>query len=582
MFSLENRLRVFSLLLLLFGLLLVSKLYFLQIISGEQFRARAEHQYVAGINFFDRGNIYFSTRDGTPVPAATIKTGFVLSINPNLIKVNNLEEVYTNLSVLVPLEKEIFFIKAGKVNDPYEELVKRLEEPVAKKILELKIPGVSVTRERWRFYPGTQMAAHSIGLVGYLGDELAGRYGLERSYEKVLKREGDSTFVNFFAEIFSNLKKVVSDKESLEGDIVTAIEPSVQAFLEQELKQVNDRYSSQFTGGIVIDPQTGELVAMALNPTFDPNFPQEAASSEIFRNRLVEDRYEMGSIIKALTYAIGLENKAITPQTTYNDPGCMTLNTKTFCNYDALSHGSNLTMQTALGNSLNTGAAFVALKVGAKDFNQALLNFGLEEKTGIDMPSEGVSLVSNLHTGRSLEAAQASFGQGVALTPVATVRALATLANGGTLITPHLVREVRYKIGSSKEVKYREEEERKRVISREGTAEISRMLTEVVDRYLRFGQESLPNYSIAAKTGTAQIANPNGGGYYPDRFLHSFFGYFPSYEAKFLVFLFTYEPKGVQFASETLTDSFFNITKFLINYYEIPPDRDGPPAATVL
>src|SRR3989344_5886770 len=375
MFSLENRLRVFSLLLLLFVLLLVSKLYFLQIISGEQFRARAEHQYVAGINFFDRGNIYFSTRDGTPVPAATIKTGFVLSINPNLIKVNNLEEVYTNLSVLVPLEKEIFFIKAGKVNDPYEELVKRLEEPVAKKILELKIPGVSVTRERWRFYPGTQMAAHSIGLVGYLGDELAGRYGLERSYEKVLKREGDSTFVNFFAEIFSNLKKVVSDKESLEGDIVTAIEPSVQAFLEQELKQVNDRYSSQFTGGIVIDPQTGELVAMALNPTFDPNFPQEAASSEIFRNRLVEDRYEMGSIIKALTYAIGLENKAITPQTTYNDPGCMTLNTKTFCHYDALSHGSNLTMQTALGNSLNTGAAFVALKVGAKDFNQALLNF---------------------------------------------------------------------------------------------------------------------------------------------------------------------------------------------------------------
>ena len=255
----------------------------------------------------------------------------------------------------------------------------------------------------------------------------------------------------------------------------------------------------------------------------------------------------------------------------------MTLNTRTFCNYDGESHGSNISMQTVLNKSLNTGAAYVALRMGNAKFDKAMLGFGLENLTGIDMPNEGKSLVSNLKTNRDLEAAQASFGQGIALTPIMTVRALSALANGGTLITPHLAKEIRYKLGPTKVIPYPIESERERVLSPEASAEISRMLTEVVDRSLRDGKVRLENYSIAAKTGTAQIAKPGGGGYYDDRYLHSFFGYFPSYEPEFLVFLYTYYPKGVQYASETLTDTFINITKFLINYYNITPDREVVP-----
>ncbi|PIP55862.1 MAG: hypothetical protein COX06_01095 [Candidatus Zambryskibacteria bacterium CG22_combo_CG10-13_8_21_14_all_42_17] len=577
----HNRLRLLSLFVVLFALFLTSRLYFIQIVSGENFEAQAGNQYLlTGDNYFDRGSIFFTTKDRVLVPAANIKTGFLIHINPNILNQHtDLDEVHKSINSIVTIDKKDFLAKAKKKDDPYEELAKHLNKEGAEKIQALKIPGVSIAKQRWRLYPGESMAAHTVGLIGYRGNDLAGRYGLERFYDNVLKRSGESVYVNFFAEIFSNFKKAVSEDENFEGDIITTIEPSVEAFLESEIEKVGERYSSDFTGGIVINPKTGAIYAMALTPTFDPNAPQRESGSLIFTNKLVEDRYEMGSIVKALTLAVGLESNAITAKTTFNDPGCMTINTRSFCNYDKKSHGSNVSMQTVLNKSLNMGAAFVALRMGGANFSKALLAFGLESKTGIDLPNEGKSLVSNLKTNRDLEPAQASFGQGIALTPISTVRALSALANGGTLITPHLVKEIRYKLGATKKIIQPAEEERERAITPETSAEISRMLTEVVDRSLRDGQVRLDNYSIAAKTGTAQIARSGGGGYYDDQYLHSFFGYFPSYEPKFLVFLYTYNPKNVQYASETLTESFMNITKFLINYYDIAPDREAPPAS---
>jgi len=557
----------------------VGKLYFVQVVQSQTYKQKAEHQYVAGANYFDRGSIFFSAKDGSEVPAASLKTGFILSINPEILSKNgaDLQAVYEKLNAIVPLDKTSFLSHAGKTSDPYEELATKLPKEIADKIQTLDIPGVSVFEEKWRVYPGLSMAAHTIGFMGYKGDEYAGRYGLERFYEPVLARSGDDAFVNFFAEIFSDIKKSVTEGQSLEGDIVTTIEPTVESFLEQDLEKVNNQYHSEFTGGIVIDPKTGEIYAMALTPTFDPNTPQNERNSAVFRNKFVEDRYEMGSIIKALTMSIGLDSGAVTPKTTFNDPGCITLNKKTFCNYDGESHGSNLKMQVILDKSLNTGATFVEQQVGNKLFGDYMLRFGLGSTTAIDLPNEGNSLVANLRKGGDLEYAQASFGQGIALTPITTVRALSVLANGGTLITPHLVKEIDYKIGAKKNINYPKGEQ---VISPATSEEISRMLTEVVDTALKNGQVRLANYSVAAKTGTAQLADPTGG-YYTDRYLHSFFGYFPSYDPHFLIFLYTYYPKNVQYASETLTDTFIDMTKFLINYYNIPPDREAPPPPTV-
>src|SRR3989344_8527617 len=165
----QNRLRFLSLLVLFFALLLVGKLYFLQIVSGENFKAKAEHQYVEGVNYFDRGGIFFMTKDGVKIPGATIKAGFILHINPIILaRLTDfeLEKIYEQTNAITPLTKEESMAKAHKTNDPYEELARRLPSEVASKIQALKISGLTVATERWRVYPGGSMAAHTLGLIG--------------------------------------------------------------------------------------------------------------------------------------------------------------------------------------------------------------------------------------------------------------------------------------------------------------------------------------------------------------------------------------------------------------------------------
>ena len=274
--------------------------------------------------------------------------------------------------------------------------------------------------------------------------------------------------------------------------------------------------------------------------------------------------------------AAGLDNGVVTADTTYNDKGYLSIDNYTIYNYDKKGRGV-IDMQTVLNNSLNTGVSFVVSKLGKDKFTEYMKAYGLGQETGIDLPAEAAgnisNLLENLDNKKMIEYYTASFGQGISMTPIMTVRALSVLANGGKLITPHVINTVDYKVGLSKNISYVDES--KQVLKKETSEEISRMLVKVVDDALIGGSMKMKNYSIAAKTGTAQIARPAnaGGGYYSDRYLHSFFGYFPAYSPRFLIFLYTYYPKGVDYASHTLTDPFFDIVKYLINYYEIPPDR---------
>jgi cell division protein FtsI/penicillin-binding protein 2 len=579
------RIRVLLACIFLFGLVLVGKLYDLQIVNGAAYSQKADRQYVKPNSvIFSRGSIFFQERDGTKVAVATVEQGFTLAMNPRLL--TDPEAAYAAIASVFAhatssadgspepvLDHAAFLADAADKSEVYIEVIKKVDTADGLAIGALNIPGISVYQNDWRYYPGGSMASQIIGLTGEDSTESApvvsGRYGLEDFYDSTLARNVDALYVNFFAELFANIKSTVFENQPLEGDIVSSIDPTVQNFLEQTLIQTEATWHPDEIGGIIIDPNTGEIYGMAHFPTFDPNDTTGVTNPALFSDPMVQSTYEMGSIIKPLTMAAGLDSGSITPTETYDDMGCIIVNTGKICNYDSKARGV-IPMQQVLSQSLNVGASFIATAMGTTTQTRYFQSFGLGSTTGVDLPNDQRGNIANLFVNRQLEHDTAAFGQGIAMTPLATARALSILANGGLLITPHVVNEIDYTVGVPKTIA---PPAGVRVVSQQTAQEVTDMLIQVVDKAFAKGPIQMAHYSIAAKTGTAQIANPAGGGYYTDRYLHSFFGYFPASKPRFLIFLYQVYPKGAEYASATLTNPFQLLTHFLINYYDIPPDR---------
>lgn len=546
------------------------RLFFLQVVHQSSYSETADKSYVKAADAFNRGIIYFQKKDASRISAATIESVYLLTINPKLIE--NDEAAYEKLSSVITISEDDFLGKAKKKTDPYEVILDKIKRGEADKIKDLGIKGVYLYKHNSRFYPGESMASQAIGFLGYgAGDTLSGQYGLEKYYNATLSKKEENLYVNVFAEIFSGIKSRLSDDAGREGDILTTIEPTVQDFLEKELLAVKDKYHPEDANGIIINPQNGEIVAMARLPNFDLNNFGDVKNAKTFSNPLVENVYEFGSVIKPLVMASAIDAGVVNSATPFYDKGSVQVEDKTIYNFDKKGRGQ-ITLQEVLSESLNTGMVFTMEKLGRDRFKKYMLSYGLADKTNIDLPNEAKGLLSNLNSPRKLEYATASFGQGISFSPVTLVRALSSLGNGGYLVQPHMVKEIDYSDGGTKKINFPKEEQPK-VISDEASRAITKMLVYSVDHVYGEGKYKMENYSIAAKTGTAQIPNPKDGGYFEDRNLHSFVGYFPGNDPQFLVFLSISSPQGVRYAAETLSQPFFDITKFLISYYEIPPDR---------
>ena len=585
-----NRIRLLAIAFILVAIVLIFKLYIVQVVRHDNYVALGDRQYIKkNSNIVDRGSIFFTKKDGSHVAAATMKDDYTLYINPksfytfvksdkNINKQSEEQLILDTKSKILNtlklnedkkriLEEKFIKIQAKK-NDVYLELVKGLSEDEQKQIRDLKLDFLGLGKEKKRYYPGNELASNVIGTIGFKGDELAGRYGLEKYYENILNR-ADKAYSNFFVDLFAGAKKVITDKSQMEGDIYTTIEPVVQKELENKIREIHNKQNSDLTGAIVMNPYTGEIIAMAKVPTFSHN-DDSAFPIEYYKNDIVESSYEMGSIIKSLTMAMGIDTDKVHANSKYNDEGFIKVKDRTIYNFDKKGRGY-IPMQEALSQSLNTGFVYISRLVGNDVMTKYFYSFGMNKKTNIDLPNESAPLTSNLEKG-DVEHATASFGQGIAMSPIGTIRALSVVANGGYVISPHIVNKIKYEIGGFKEIKPEDLTKQTPVLKPATIDEIRSMLVYNVDHSLLNGKRKNPRYTIAAKTGTAQVASETGG-YIDGKNIHTFIGFFPAYKPQFIVFIYTVDPKNSRYASESLANPFLDLSDFLISYYEIPADR---------
>ncbi len=568
----KKRVTILFFLFTFFSFLLLFHLFFLQVYNGNYYRMVADGKDRLGLPLFDRGRIFFEDISGKTILAAGQKKAFLLAVNPKKLSLDYFRKIYPLLvshGYKKSLEESLHLFRQLKQKKRvYYELIKEIDkkdEEFFRTHIEKRKLGILLDPENYRFYPFEENAAHAIGFLAYGDDgEYKGRYGLERFYDSFLQKGKRKKPINFFAAIFQEQDK--SNSSFVGGDIVVSLDPQIQLVLQNTLKKIHSHWRSEKTGGIILDPKNGKVYALALVPSFDPNHYSQYSISR-FRNSLVSDRYEFGSVMKPLVMAIALDKNYVNANTSYYDRGSVKVGKHIIRNFDERGRGW-VTMQEVLNQSLNTGMVFVSKKIPKNVFREYFEKYGLRDPSGIDLPNDVSGLTKNLESTRDIEFANMSFGQGIAVSPMVFVRAFSVLANGGTKIYPHLITKFRYLSELEKEKTFPKGE---RVLSKETSEEITRMLVNVFDSY-HHGKVKFPHYSIAAKTGTAQLASPYGG-YEKDKHLHSFVAYFPAYNPKYLVFLYTVDPKGVKYASQTLIEPFRSIARFLIHYSHIDPDR---------
>jgi len=521
-------------------------------------------------NVLARGNIYLGEH-----LAATNKKFSLAYMVPAEINTQDSAEIAGRISSVLGIDANEVKDMIDSDSDKFRVLSRRIDDEQVVAIKALGIKGLGITYETDRYYPGGSLAASVIGFLGYSGDKKSGQYGIEAFYDDELFGRNQSVgnyisgsgVINFVSKLLKGyeIKETNDDKTDRPVDIVLSIDKNIQQVAEDELDVLMKKLEA--AGGTIIiqDPNTGKILAMVDRPTFDPNNYGEYEPRN-FLNRGVQEIFEPGSSFKPITMAMGLDLGVITPQTIFNDTGFRDEAGYKIKNFSEKVFG-NVTMSEVLEKSVNTGAMHVQDRVGNKNFLDYVINLGFGQGTGIDLPGEIHGDITNLYSGRKINFLTASFGQGIAVTPIQLINAYSTIANGGKLMKPYVVEKI-IKEGGEEEVI--QPEIVAIPISEKTATRIKSMLVSVVDN--GFDKARVGGYDIAGKTGTAQI--PDGkGGYLEDEYIHDFVGFAPAFDPKFVILIKMDKPKGITFAADSLSPTFKEITQFLLNYYSIPPTR---------
>ena len=474
------------------------------------------------------------------------------------------------LQPILKMKKEELLKIFHKKNTKFEWIKHTLEPEeyaaLRKAIEKYELNGFYIRRENKRFYPKGTVAAH---VLGFMSADDKGASGLEYHLDKELK--GIRTFGT---KIYNGHSKQIYDdnvKDSVEyrnAEVLLTIDNRMQYTLEEALSKSVKAYQAKGAAAIIMDPYTGEILSMASLPTFDPNY-YEAYPREIWTNKCINTVYEPGSVFKPIVGCIGMTMGVVDAKTNFYDLGYIKIADRTFYNWDREGAGW-ITFTDVMKNSVNTGMIELGKKIGKKAMVEGAENFGFGQSTGIDLPGEADGI---LYSKEMWDPDLASFaiGQGIAVTPLQELRAICAIANGGELVKPYIVKEIKDAEG---QIIHEGKKEVVRNVITEATAREMRQMMEKVVSEGGGKKASIPGYRIAGKTGTAEKKAVNGG-YAKGEYITSFVGFVPADKPKYAMLVMVDTPKGSNiYGSQVAAPIFKDVLQQILNLTCIPPDND--------
>lgn len=544
----------------LFGVMALRS-YQLQLFKGEELGRRAERQFTRKIKLPPvRGKIL----DRRGEELATNRE--VISVYAQPPKLSDPDMAAGKLARI--LGKSGASIRSKLLDRrPFVWIERSLLPATGEMIASLRIKGIGTIRESRRYYPNMELAGQ---LIGFAGVDSQGLEGVELKYNDFIK--GSSGF--FMAErdaLGNNIyPRGLNIKDSSSGnDVILTIDKTIQHITERELGDAVKRYHAKGGTALVMDPRSGEILAMAVQPSFNPNF-FEKSNPAAWRNRVVTDTFEPGSTFKIFLAAGALDSGKIGPKDIF------------FCEngkvrvYDRFIHDTKkhgwLSVENILKVSSNIGAYKIADKMGRPVFYRYILNFGFGSKSGIDLPGEAPGHVRPAGRLSPIGFANMSFGQGISVTALQLVNAISAVANGGYLMKPFVVRKVVNEKGETVLANF--PMRIRRVISKEASEQITYMLKRVISGEGTGLRAALEGYQIAGKTGTSQKYDLETGGYSRERHISSFIGFLPADDPKLSILVLLDEPKDHYYGGRVAAPVFRRIAEQSLAYMKIAPVKE--------
>ncbi len=571
--EINNQIRTVSVFILLVALIIIARLFVLQVVERKYYSALAINNHEIYKQLYPRrGSVFFqdTREEGKEYPAAVNRQYYLLYAVPRDIppgQINSTTDFIAGILNYTPEEKNNLLAKLSKSGDPYEPIAKKVSEDIKNKILFANLSGINTAGQEFRYYPEGNLAANILGFTGQ--DEngvLSGRYGIEGFWDKNLT--GKSGFLTGEKGALGSLIPLADRtlKQAENGaDLFLTIDRNLQYKACEYLREGFEKHKAKSAALILMDPKTGAILSMCSLPDFDPNNYSDAEDVGVYNNTTIFTPYEPGSVFKPIIMSVALDLGLVSPFTTYTDTGERTINGHKIRNALEKKYGL-VTMTNVLESSINTGMIWVEEKIGQSRFKEYVERFGFGKKTGIGLDTEASGDISSLNKTSEIYYAVGSFGQGFTATPLQLVTAYAALANGGRMPKPYIVSKVRHDNGQVEKT----EPQSEIVISANTDKLITAMLISVVERG-HSQAAKMTNYYVAAKTGTAQIASR--GEYSADDTNHTFVGYFPASDPKF-VLLVKYESPKADWAESTAAPVFKEVAKFTLDYYGIPGDKN--------